>query len=88
MEELGQVVVNGGVSVVLAYVVVRWLSSELVKRASECKECAARNLEMAREQRDDKMMVRRAAEHRGDDGCGCVRAMGATGSWRLRRERS
>lgn len=33
MSELGQVVVNGGVSVVLAYVVVRWLNSDRTRQA-------------------------------------------------------
>ncbi len=33
MSEIAQVAINGGVSVVLAYVVVRWLGSDLTRRA-------------------------------------------------------
>ncbi len=45
MSEIAQVAINGGVSVVLAYVVVRWLGSDLTRRA-EAERADKRLLEV------------------------------------------
>ncbi len=57
MEELGQLAVNGGVAVVLAYVVLRWQRSDLVARAEQCKRCMERVLALAEAERADKVMI-------------------------------
>lgn len=57
MEDLAGVALNGGVGLVLAYVVLRWQRSDLVARARECKACAERALRMVEQERQDKLMV-------------------------------
>lgn len=57
MEALMQIAANGGIGGVLAYVVLRWQRSDLLKRAAECKSCADRMLAMAESERADKLMV-------------------------------
>lgn len=61
-EELAGVVVNGGVGVVLAVVVMRWLRSDLARRAEECKVCAGRALGLAESERGDKMAMMEALQ--------------------------
>ena len=57
MSELGQLAINGGVGVVLAVVVMRWMRSDLVTRAEECKSCAAKAMGLAESERGDKLAM-------------------------------
>ena len=57
MDEVWKLVLNGGVSVVLAYIVLKWQRADLISRAADCKECADRNAGMASNERADKLMM-------------------------------
>ncbi len=57
MDELFKIAINGGVGVVLAYVVLRWQRSDAKDRAEECKHCAIQAKAWAVQERDDKQIL-------------------------------
>ena len=59
---MGQLAINGGVGVVLAVVVMRWMRSDLLTRAGECKSCAARAMGLAESERTDKLAMMEALQ--------------------------
>ncbi len=57
MDELLKLAINGGVGVVLAVVVLKWLRADSTARAEECKQCAIQAKGWALQERDDKVML-------------------------------
>lgn len=62
MDEMFKLALNGGVGVVLAYLVLKWQREDGKNRANECRDCAIQAKAWAQQEREDKIAMRDALE--------------------------